>query len=1018
MRPVELRIKAFGPFADEQTVDFSALCGRTLFLIHGPTGSGKTSILDAICYALYGQTSVSDRQSGFLRSHHADVTVQTEVSLTFNLGTMTYRVERIPEQTRPKSRGDGFTKQTAAAILFRKKELPGEESWEILADRWNRVTEQIEDILGFKCDQFRQVVMLPQGEFRKLLNASSQEKQAILAVLFKTDKYKYIEDALKEKSRQVKQQYDQISGQITMHLENCSCKSREDLSALIDNLTKDQASAENKRITLQNLEEQLMCDLAEKQQILSHFEELNSAEKELARLQMQQESIQQCRNELENAQKALQIVPIENNLVKIRLDYQNCVKQFDHHQSELEKLRRTYYSLQKEHEEIPGLEKQRDELNVKLDTISKLIPRISRLNELRGKFRQTEQKVNESRQLVTNEKQRLESIKTALVKLHETELMLREQAAALELLKIQQREISNRRSTLQKIDNLCKGIEKLQQDVESRKSAFDQHCCRLEKKRETLEQMEELQYQYRAAFLALTLQNNIPCPVCGSTDHPSPARSGQKLPDEKQITQLKQEIKKDELKREQDRDETGKKEQEMIRLQNEHSLLTASSAQDEQSIEKVDKKLQEITSGLQLAEQAAVKLKKSTEDIERGEKALIESEKKVQDLTDALTVNLTSLSSAQTELKNLENEIPPEFIETNQVTARQQLITKKISTISGTIDTMRRDLEKVLKDIATLEGTLASGKERMAVLEIEQNDCFRRLNDELLTSKFESETHYSRSKRSASEIASLQEKIESFNRGFHSAMDRKNRAQSLCSDCEKPDIEELQMRLKDTKAQITETVSAISSINNQLAQLGKTNTELTKLLENASHYEKEYGMAASLSEVSAGNNSMRITFERFVLASLLDEVLSAGTHRLTIMSQNRYSLHRAKTHLDQRTSGGLDLMVFDSYTGISRPTSSLSGGESFLAALSLALGLADVVQSHSGGIVLDTLFIDEGFGSLDAEALDCAFQALTDIGHGGRLIGIISHVGELRERIDTRLELTHGKNGSAVSFNF
>ncbi|MBN1602653.1 MAG: AAA family ATPase [Chitinispirillaceae bacterium] len=1018
MRPVELRIKAFGPFADEQTVDFSALCGRSLFLIHGPTGSGKTSILDAICFALYGQTSVSDRQSGFLRSHHADVSVPTEVSLTFNLGTTTYRVERIPEQTRPKSRGEGFTKQTATAILFRKKELSGEEPWEILADRWNRVTEKIEDILGFKCDQFRQVVMLPQGEFRKLLNASSQEKQAILAVLFKTDKYKYIEDSLKEKSRQIKQQYDQISGQITIHLKNCSCKSREELSALIDNLTRDLASAEEKRIVLQNLEEQLQSDLADKQQILSHFEELNTAEKELSRLQMQQESIQQSQNELENAQKALQIIPIENNLVKIRLDYQNCVKQVNHHQSELEKLRHVHSNLQKQHEEIPGLEKQRDELNVKLDMISKLIPKISRLDQARGEFRQKEQKANESRQLLTKEKLRLDSIKTALVKLHETLSVQREQAAAVELLKIQQREFSTRRTALQKIDGLCKEIEKLQQDVESRKSAFDQQCSRLEKKKETLEQMEELQYQYRAALLALTLQNNTPCPVCGSTDHPSPARSGQKLPDEKQISLLKQEIKKDELKKEQIRGETGKKEQNLIRLQNEHSLLKASSEQDEQSIEEIDKKLQGITSGLQLAEQATAKLKKCTEDIERGEKALTDSEKNVQDLTDALTVDLTSLSSAQTELKNLENEIPPEFNETNQVTAQQQLITKKISTISATIETMRRDLEKVLKDISTLEGTLNSGKERMTVLEIEQNDCSRRFNDELFSSKLTSESHYSQSKKSASEIASLREKIESFNRGFHSAKDRKNRAQSLCVDCEKPDIEQLQTRLKETKNQNTETISTISSIKNQLTQLEKTHTELTTLLENASHYEKEYGMAASLSEISTGNNSMRITFERFVLASLLDEVLSAGTHRLTIMSQNRYSLHRAKTHLDQRTSGGLDLMVFDSYTGISRPASSLSGGESFLAALSLALGLADVVQSHSGGIFLDTLFIDEGFGSLDAEALDCAFQALADIGHGGRLIGIISHVGELRERIDTRLELTHGKNGSAVSLNF
>ncbi|HEX2958855.1 MAG TPA: SMC family ATPase, partial [Chitinispirillaceae bacterium] len=304
MRPLELRIKAFGPFADEQIIDFTAISDHTLFLIHGPTGSGKTSILDALCFALYGQTSISDRPLTTIRSHHADVSVQTEVTLSFKIGSKIFRIERIPEQLRPKSRGEGFTRQTASAILFEKSCISDQPEWIIIADRWNRVTEKIEEILGFKCDQFRQVVMLPQGEFRKLLNASSQEKQAILAILFKTGRYKHIEDILKEKSKEIKQSYDHISSQIAIHLESCSCKSIDELELSINTLLQSQVETDEKRASFQIREEALLATIAEKQLTLSHFIELEAALTALTTLQNKQSVIISMQNDLEKAVKA------------------------------------------------------------------------------------------------------------------------------------------------------------------------------------------------------------------------------------------------------------------------------------------------------------------------------------------------------------------------------------------------------------------------------------------------------------------------------------------------------------------------------------------------------------------------------------------------------------------------------------------------------------------------------------------------------------------------------------------
>jgi exonuclease SbcC len=208
----------------------------------------------------------------------------------------------------------------------------------------------------------------------------------------------------------------------------------------------------------------------------------------------------------------------------------------------------------------------------------------------------------------------------------------------------------------------------------------------------------------------------------------------------------------------------------------------------------------------------------------------------------------------------------------------------------------------------------------------------------------------------------------------------------------------------------------IASHSQNLENLLSKKTAILKITSEIRALEQQYGIAGRLHEIASGNNPLRMTFERFILASLLDEVLFAGTRRLKIMSSGRFEMHRALASIDLRTSGGLDLQIFDTYTGTSRPVTSLSGGESFLAALSLALGLADIVQSNAGGIRLETIFIDEGFGSLDAEALDLAFQALSNLGLGGRLVGIISHVTELRERIDTRLEVVSDRKGSSTRF--
>jgi exonuclease SbcC len=1018
MRPLELRVKAFGPFADEQIIDFTAISDRTLFLIHGPTGSGKTSVLDALCFALYGQTSVSDRPSTTIRSHHADASVQTEVSLSFKIGPRVFRIERVPEQLRPKSRGEGFTRQTASAILFQKSDAPEKPEWEILADRWNRVTEKIEEILGFKCDQFRQVVMLPQGEFRKLLNASSQEKQTILAILFKTGLYRHIEDILKEKSKEIKQSYDSISSQIAMYLESSSCNSIDELEQKMTSLAQSLVEVNENRATLQTQEEGLLKVIAEKQIALTRFIELESAQAAFNALQKQQPAITFMQQDFEKAVKAAQLQPFEQTLTKCNSEIQTHTRQLEQNQIALSACQQRFDEVQKRQQEIPSLEKRREQLSLELDRIKNLLPKISRLDEARTAFQHAEQKLASCKNDLTNQKQHLESIIAALNKLKENHNKLQEQAGSLELLKVQYRDFETQKKNIEKIVQLDLEIKEVNNALLIQTTHFSTTCSEIESKQQILECLEKLQYEHRAALLALTLQDSVPCPVCGSTSHPHPAQSDTTLPDEKQIVLLKKELKKSESTKESQRIEIGKKEHDLVRLQKEHALLCEQSGQtDITQAEQIDTVLKKLTSDLQNAKLASDKLLKTAADIERGEKAHIESEKKISELSETHNAMLQTLSIAQAEYKTLYAEIPLEYNNSSSITGKQQQITIEITSITNKIITLRDDLEKLLKEKSFLEATGISINERLIALNGDLKNSSSQFLDQIKSAGFTDEIHYKAAVKSDAEIVTLRNTLDSFNRQQHSANDRMKRALTECEYSEKPEVELYEKQLRELKKEIGATISRQSEIQSQLSQLEQKRSELQKLYQKAKLSEKEYSMAASLSDVCSGNNSMRITFERFVLASLLDDVLAAGTERLAIMSQNRYSLHRAKTHLDLRTSGGLELMVFDSYTGISRPAGSLSGGESFLAALSLALGLADVVQSYSGGIVLDTLFIDEGFGSLDSEALDCAFQALADIGKSGRMVGVISHVSELKERIDTRLELVNGKHGSSVAFN-
>ncbi len=292
----------------------------------------------------------------------------------------------------------------------------------------------------------------------------------------------------------------------------------------------------------------------------------------------------------------------------------------------------------------------------------------------------------------------------------------------------------------------------------------------------------------------------------------------------------------------------------------------------------------------------------------------------------------------------------------------------------------------------------------------------KEFDQSLREAEFVDTEDYKSAKRTSAEIAGMQKEIDDFDHALTSARDRVTRAMETTQGLSAPDLDALESQAQRIKNDLEKALRDEAALIARIKRIAALLEDYSRSSSELEALEDQYGVCGRIAEVANGNNPQGITFQRFVLAALLDDVLLAASRRLQIMSNRRYTLQRRSERSDRRTSGGLDLEVNDSYTGTTRPVSTLSGGESFLASLSLALGLSDVVQSYAGGIHLDTIFVDEGFGSLDPEALDLAFRALADLQHAGRLVGIISHVPDLRERIDTRLEVTGNRSGSKARF--
>ena len=872
MKPLVVTMQAFGPYAGLQTLDFADLRGIGFFLITGPTGAGKSTILDAMSFALYGETSGGLEKDGArsgasMRSDHADPDTLTEVRFDFSLGDDLYRVERAPEQPRPKVRGEGTTTHLQEATLWRLRRddaIGLEPDGKPLATGWTKVTAKAEDILGFRAEQFRQVVMLPQGRFQQFLEADSGLREQILRALFETARYADIERALHEEALALKRSSEKITTQRDEVLRQAEA---DDLDALADRcarLAVDHADACEHADRAARDDAAAQQALAGAREAARRLRERDDAAAEVAALAARDPEVRAQREELEAAQRAVEVADVARQAAEAAT-------------------------------QLDAARTAADESETAATAAAGALAAAKAALE-------TEAARTSQRELAAAEVSRLQSFEDVAAALAGARAACDQTAEAL---------------------GACRR-EAAQADADWTSA------------RDRVATIETDWGEAQAGVLAGALAEGQPCPVCGSTEHPAPAALPLEAPSQDEV---------------------------------EAARAAAAAA-----LERRDG-AREALRAAETAHAAA--------DARAGERA----ESIPPELADPESL-AAALAAARAQARELAeaHEAAAKAAHSCEVAA-----SGKAAEREATAAALRRAIERA----ATADELLGRRLE----------SCGFAGRDDLEVA--------ARSPRAVEELAAI---VKAHEDATLKAAERHRVAEEAAAEVAPPALGLLEEAAAGTAAASGAAHEAAATLKAHCAAAEKQLARLHALETEAEGVAARYEAIGRLADVADGRNGRRISFQSYVLGAFLDDVLVAASERLRLMSKSRYALDRTEERSGRRQSAGLDLVVYDAWTGVARAVSTLSGGEKFMAALSLALGLAEVVQAFAGGIRLETVFVDEGFGSLDDESLDLAISSLESLNAGGRLVGIISHVSELRERIDARLEITADKTGSRAAF--
>jgi exonuclease SbcC len=1016
VRPLCLEMTAFGPFAGTQVIDFRELGAAQLFLICGETGSGKSAILDGLCAALYGESSGGERTVQQLRSDHADPKVATTLRLDFRVGEHTYRIERTPAQQRAKLRGEGYVEQAASATLWRlASDAPGALVAEVLAERKVReVDARVLGLVKLEAAQFRRVVVLPQGDFRQLLSADSQAREKLLEKLFDTVAFKRVEEALALRAKKlgsvIRDAEQRRAGLLASQGEtsvDVLVAKVEGHERALPHLTREAQEAGQRA-------QEAVTHLADGRQLAQRFEALRSERAQEAELEAREPAVQQERVKLGQAKAAEAIAPAfdaarraaEQLGVRAEAEAraQDALREVGARQeqaAEAARVAAAQHQLRAEREAERAAAEARAQAGRDWAT--------------RRKAREAAEVASTRAQEACVERERAHQAMTQdLDALGAQRVLVAEAAAQLARAEADLAVATGRLALHRHVARLAAELDVLEGELTNAQQQQHEAAAALDDASAALRAIEAAMHAGHAAVLARALREGEPCPVCGSAEHPAPAETLASTPTEVAHAAAERSAVKArevhagaatraaaaEAKRDAKRSE--------LHAQRE-PLGSETLGQVEQSVTLASATLTEA------------KARVDTKTALDAQHATLEASLSAAGA--ALTVARDAHAHATAHHDAAKREealalaaLGGEPADVDASAARAATLKSDIAAAEAAHEHASAQLAKAQQAHAAATSAAAAAAQERETATAHRDQAATAWAAQLAASSFPDEATFTAARLPAADTARLEASVEQH------AHQRLALAARIATHLEAltgrvpPDLTALEQAATAATAANEAATKHQANVKSSARRGRELVQELERALAESQAQEAEHRAVAHLSAVASGNNSAKMNLHRFVLAAFLEEVLTQANQHLQLTSQGRYELVRRAAGGDARRAQGLDLDVHDHYTGEARASTTLSGGEGFLAALALALGLADVVRAHFGGVPIETVFIDEGFGSLDPETLDLVIETLLRLQSTGRMVGIISHVPELRERVDVLLEVSKGVNGSSARF--
>ena len=916
MRPIRLKISAFGPYAGITEIDMTRLGNKGLYLITGDTGAGKTTIFDAICFALYGSASGDIRENSMLRSKYADAETPTLVELEFANKGQIFHIKRNPEYMRLAKRGNGETKQNASAELI----MPDGT----VITKEKAVTEKIREIIGVDRNQFSQIAMIAQGDFLKLLLAETKDRQKIFREIFKTGYYQILQDKLKEEAAALSKEFDRAKQSIEQYIAGIVCDS---LSTYADAVHR----AQNVGMAIEQVLELL-------EGILTEDETIDDKLKK------------------QTAEVESKLTDLNNNKLILK-DYEELSKKYHNSIVSLETAKETMklakISFDREKAKAPEYE----EKTKKVAEIEAQYGDYDALSTAKVKFQASKKALQKARADVECNKKEEEKHKQIIIDIKKELESKNDLGVRKQTLITQKEKLEDERDRVVGLLDDINIVKELQIQLKKAQESYLKSANDAKSKHEKYLVLNEAFLSEQAGILASNLESGMPCPVCGSTEHPFKARLAQDAPTEESVKSAQKEA--DEAQRV------------MTGNSNRASAIKA-------EFEAADKSLREKLESEYLTEtydNIEVYLNKVSVNIIS---AIAENNQRTVKIDEELIIKA-----------NLEKEIPKQ---------EEALLSLQESILSNTklISTEETNIKQYEDQIEALENKLLfnTKKEALAAAATLKNEIDmgrKALND--------AQEQFNSSEKQISTLTGAINQMKE-------AIDKK-------PEGDLRQIEELLNEAKEIKKKMLEGQNNVFA---RIEQNKKTKENIEKMSTEILEIEKKWTWVKALSNTANGNISgkEKIMLETYIQTTYFDRIISRANSRFMIMTNGQYDLIRSDSASNMRSQSGLELDVIDHYNGTRRSVKTLSGGESFKASLALALGLSDEIQSSAGGIKIDSMFVDEGFGSLDGESLQQAINALTSLADGNHLVGIISHVSELKERIDNQIVVTKSKSGGST----